>query len=669
MKIRLINKQLYKSKSALVKVAVQVNGKFGQYSSHRWKNPNAAFDVLENDLKRMGVDDINKITFKDKRNGDALNKDDVMKEYKSKGGNRTLQDFVKENYQIGTKIGNIKEGDVRKVKAQEEKVPSKYQPVLNPELFELHIDEKTLKKPELKLQEFNGYHEVNNYEKGKWREKLVLPEMGPSEGDVKRENAIKNRDMMLDYIDKVVEDALKEGEHPYLIREAANGLIARFENETDPYAWDGSSDLTGFNKIFILKRWWDQPQYIDMAKKKEEPITFLHEEISKLKNERLKKRIERENEEAKEQYKKDLETYENALELVKAGLRPPKINGVDRKKPMTFEQADTGSTNPNYRLPDASKLGFKTNCQSGVAVFEARLRGYDLEVVGNKGDPTMETLSYTPELIWIDPKTGEAPKTLDILVDTPKELLRELTKEIKPNERYTLDFAWKGVLGEKADGHIITLYKNSAGDLIAYDPQSDIIYPKEQIMYYLDVSYFKNPRMPTDNRPHRLLRIDDKLLNPLYFDNVSIPKAKPTKGLKSEIGDDIKRKPKENNNISQLGTAIDNALKGKNIPKKFKSLVLKSLNRLGDEGGNTAAFNNSLTAAKHNADALYNAKKQSEEVTDKKENLDAIFMQLKYGGLTLEQMLNSPMYRDNALLLLMFLTEDEELMELAKQMF
>lgn len=72
MKIRLIKRELEKSyKSGLVKVAVTVNGKYGQYQSHRWKSAKTATKMLKDKLKKEGID-LESTKFKDKKTNKNL---------------------------------------------------------------------------------------------------------------------------------------------------------------------------------------------------------------------------------------------------------------------------------------------------------------------------------------------------------------------------------------------------------------------------------------------------------------------------------------------------------------------------------------------------------------------------------------------------------------------
>lgn len=80
---------------------------------------------------------------------------------------------------------------------------------------------------------------------------------------------------------------------------------------------------------------------------------------------------------------------------------PADIAGVKRGPEMIFENADSYNVNPNY----GKARGYSINCQSCVVVFEARLKGYDVQVVANTKGSTCEALSYRTILARIEPKT------------------------------------------------------------------------------------------------------------------------------------------------------------------------------------------------------------------------------------------------------------------------
>lgn len=103
MKVRLVKKDnLMKAanRANLVKVAVQVNGRTGQYSSHRWKNPNAALNVLKETMKRAGVKTTDELEFKSKKTKKVVDEEQLIADYKESKTTDTLQDFVKKNYTV-----------------------------------------------------------------------------------------------------------------------------------------------------------------------------------------------------------------------------------------------------------------------------------------------------------------------------------------------------------------------------------------------------------------------------------------------------------------------------------------------------------------------------------------------------------------------------------------
>lgn len=119
MKVKLVKKEnLMKAanRANLVKVAVQVNGRTGQYSSHRWKNPGAALNVLKETMKRAGVKTTDELEFKDRKSKKTLNEDELIKQYKESKTTDTLQDFVKKNYTVSKAKDKTKEEKVKERK-------------------------------------------------------------------------------------------------------------------------------------------------------------------------------------------------------------------------------------------------------------------------------------------------------------------------------------------------------------------------------------------------------------------------------------------------------------------------------------------------------------------------------------------------------------------------
>ena len=192
-----------------------------------------------------------------------------------------------------------------------------------------------------------------------------------------------------------------------------------------------------------------------------------------------------------------------------------KLAGIAKGKPMTHEEADTGRVNPNFM----KGAGYQINCQSCVVAYEARRRGYDVEVVPNdKLHPMCGTLSRNTRLAWKDPKTGETPDfmfpykpTLSTRWDgeppTPKRFKALLMDNIQEDARYHLGFGWKG---SARSGHIVTLGKKD-GDLFIYDPQSDKTITGAQFDQYL--TRLKMQRTSYGYKYYQypeVMRVDDK---------------------------------------------------------------------------------------------------------------------------------------------------------------
>lgn len=132
---------------------------------------------------------------------------------------------------------------------------------------------------------------------------------------------------------------------------------------------------------------------------------------------------------------------------------------------MTFEQADSGHVNPNY----GKDKGYSMNCQSCVVTFEARKRGYDVQVLPCTKGSVLEQLSHDPRLAWIDPKTGKHPNYIyDNSRLTPEEYLEFVSEVVKPGNRYTIQFIWKDRIHS---GHIVNIDRTPKGLLRIKDNQ------------------------------------------------------------------------------------------------------------------------------------------------------------------------------------------------------
>lgn len=188
------------------------------------------------------------------------------------------------------------------------------------------------------------------------------------------------------------------------------------------------------------------------------------------------------------------------------------LAGVERGEPMTWQEADTGHVNQHFEEGG----GYTINCQSAVVTMEARLRGYNVEVLPNTPGSMLQRLSRQTNLAWIDPKTGKHPKYiletefLDKMpekVNTPKRLYKWLQENLAKDGRYTIQFGWKGT---RNSGHIVCIGYDDAGKLRMYDPQSDRTYYGNDIADYFKLVKFTMRHWSgrTIYRGPRLLRVD-----------------------------------------------------------------------------------------------------------------------------------------------------------------
>lgn len=204
------------------------------------------------------------------------------------------------------------------------------------------------------------------------------------------------------------------------------------------------------------------------------------------------------------------QTPSQAIERFFGNKQPQNIAGIKRGKPMSFKEANEGKVNPNFHKGG----GYHRNCQACIAVFEARLRGYNIET-RPRGDDWEELRNY-PNLAFIENKTKRPPRIVSTETNTPTDCYRWLNKNIKNGERYAFGFQPKDSL----TGHIITVGKHKNGDLFFYDPQEGkTLYPK--LLFNM-----KMHTVPINGRMIKLpllFRIDNTELNKEWLNKISRP--------------------------------------------------------------------------------------------------------------------------------------------------
>lgn len=140
------------------------------------------------------------------------------------------------------------------------------------------------------------------------------------------------------------------------------------------------------------------------------------------------------------------------------------IDGATKGYPMTFEQADSGNVNPNFK--DYSKIGYRHNCQTCVAVYVARRQGYDVQALPNLNNKNIYDLSYDTALAY---KTESGRNPAHISKEYRESSIGFLDRVVEEGGIYSLEFAWAG----GTSGHIVTVERGSDGAVRLYDPQTN----------------------------------------------------------------------------------------------------------------------------------------------------------------------------------------------------
>lgn len=200
---------------------------------------------------------------------------------------------------------------------------------------------------------------------------------------------------------------------------------------------------------------------------------------------------------------------------------PNEISGVARGEPMSREEANGGNANPSYDQGG----GYRTNCQTCVVAYEARLRGYDVQAKPYSKGTDMEKLAKNTNAAWVNPRTGKTVSQYSYsqhqdvdLPTTAKQCRKWLNEKVQPGARYTFSHGWKG---RSNSGHIISIDKDSNGHLRLYDPQSGKTMTGKDVDTYLSrVRYTRTIYGTKYKTAPNLLRVDNLQFNPRYINNI-----------------------------------------------------------------------------------------------------------------------------------------------------
>lgn len=191
-----------------------------------------------------------------------------------------------------------------------------------------------------------------------------------------------------------------------------------------------------------------------------------------------------------------------------------KVLPVMQGKIMNFSEADGSKGNPDYALKDSEERGFRHNCQTCTMAYELRRRGFDVEAMPNpvvNGYEKYREFSkfcFDKSLLWNDRFLNKDGTRVDYdfsyglkLEDTNIAKAAFIYKKTSEPGRYEVYCQWKN----KNSSHVFIFERTKEGDGIWFDPQSGK--KGREVKNYL-----------ANMRPEgiRVLRIDDKLINPKF---------------------------------------------------------------------------------------------------------------------------------------------------------
>lgn len=179
--------------------------------------------------------------------------------------------------------------------------------------------------------------------------------------------------------------------------------------------------------------------------------------------------------------------------------RNGEISGARKEKPMNFEEADSGNCNPYFN----KGIGYGHNCQTCVAVYVARRKGYDVRALPNLNNKNIYQLSMDTSLAYID-ESGKHPPH----IKKPKgeRLLTFLDRHVKEGDIFSLEYGnsrWSN------SGHIVVVEKKQ-GNIQIYDPQTNNIYNSPQ-----KISTFMHNTVR-----HTVMNLTECSLNEAFCDSI-----------------------------------------------------------------------------------------------------------------------------------------------------
>lgn len=183
---------------------------------------------------------------------------------------------------------------------------------------------------------------------------------------------------------------------------------------------------------------------------------------------------------------------------------------IKRGEKMSFEQADTGRTNPKYKEGEQ----YQVNCQTCVFANELRRRGFNVEAKGNTKKAGNKSYELSGDNYAFGSMVYDEKDVKEVVCKYKKwydkySQAMDIMENEEEGARFYVHIRWK----KTKTGHIICAEKVN-GEIRMYDPQpnnvlrlldNDEHFTNDSINHYFDTA-----------REIHILRVDDKKINPYY---------------------------------------------------------------------------------------------------------------------------------------------------------
>lgn len=212
----------------------------------------------------------------------------------------------------------------------------------------------------------------------------------------------------------------------------------------------------------------------------------------------------------------------SAAQLASFAVLEKKL-GVKRGRPMTIEQADEQSTNPNYSVHG----GYRTNCATCVPTFMMRLAGFDVVARPNVRGLKTRKMSHSPVRgVWVnaDGTSAEPATCREWMLAKGYRRMNEsryrsfFKEKCAESGFYELVVGWSRRAG--GGGHATILYRAPSGTLFHIEPQ---LYNGKVVLRTVGGICDSGTAVPGDQEG--VLRVDDKVLNADLAEIFSADKA------------------------------------------------------------------------------------------------------------------------------------------------